>query len=203
MSFYTVLIILLFTGSGFGSVIPFKLNKLAGSGRITGGEDAIAEQFPHQVSLQRLPLRNHFCGGSIINQRWILTAAHCTIRERPGTFVVVTSSHRRSSGVAFNVAKVTNHEGYDDERITNDVAVIQITENIVFDLNTYPIPLINRDIIDERLEVSGWGRISTTGAIPEILQWLETRPVEWSECNRLIGGDLNEDNVCTFGKFCF
>lgn len=200
MARFSILVSLCLLHLATCNVVPHHLRKLTDTGRITGGKDAEAGQFPHQVSLQRLPLRNHFCGGSILNERWILTAAHCTIRERPGSFVVVTSSYRRSSGIAFNVVEVINHENYDAEKITNDVAVIKVNNNIVFDEVTFPIPLINREVTSGRLEVSGWGRISTTGAIPEILQWLETSPVEWNECYRLTGGDLNEDNVCTFGK---
>ena len=45
-----------------------------GEGFIVGGVAATAGQAPWQVSLQR---SSHFCGGSIINANWIVTAAHC------------------------------------------------------------------------------------------------------------------------------
>lgn len=48
-------------------------NKL--SGRIVGGNEAVSGAFPYQVSLQRGYF--HFCGGSILNKRWILSAGHC------------------------------------------------------------------------------------------------------------------------------
>lgn len=44
-------------------------------GKIVGGQKADDGAFPHQVSLRRK--NRHFCGGSIINEHWILTAAHC------------------------------------------------------------------------------------------------------------------------------
>lgn len=44
-------------------------------GQIVGGKDAPVGKFPHQVSLRQNG--NHFCGGSIIDSRHILTAAHC------------------------------------------------------------------------------------------------------------------------------
>lgn len=55
------------------------------NGRVIGGRDAFIEEFPWQVSLQRfriaLPLPipdwGHTCGGAILNEYWILTAAHC------------------------------------------------------------------------------------------------------------------------------
>lgn len=45
------------------------------TGRIVGGQTAQEGQFPYQVSLRANG--NHFCGGSIVNEYWIVTAAHC------------------------------------------------------------------------------------------------------------------------------
>lgn len=49
------------------------------TGRIVGGEDAAKGQFPYQISLRMQ--NSHICGGSIIAEKWILTAAHCVVDE--------------------------------------------------------------------------------------------------------------------------
>lgn len=52
------------------------------SGRIVGGADATPGQFPYQVSLRIKD--SHTCGGSIIDNQWILTAAHCVAENVTG-----------------------------------------------------------------------------------------------------------------------
>ncbi|XP_035704286.1 serine protease 27 [Folsomia candida] len=49
----------------------------ANDNRIVGGEDAIKNEFPWLVALVEAGTRQPFCGGSIINDRFILTAGHC------------------------------------------------------------------------------------------------------------------------------
>merc|ERR1711976_36075 len=50
-------------------------------GRIVGGEDALPGEFPHQVSMQHNNIfwfgSSHFCGGSVLNENFVATAAHC------------------------------------------------------------------------------------------------------------------------------
>lgn len=65
---------LLVSGVLLGVVRSSPLNN-----RIVGGNDSALRQFPHQISLRRD--HSHVCGGSIISNRYVLTAAHCVVIE--------------------------------------------------------------------------------------------------------------------------
>ncbi|CAG0919565.1 unnamed protein product [Notodromas monacha] len=59
--------------------------------KIVGGEIASQGQFPYQVSLQTIKNRQHFCGGAIYNENFVVTAAHCC-GQKASLFVVVAGA---------------------------------------------------------------------------------------------------------------
>lgn len=73
--------------SGFPLVVepecgvpPITPNTIFGGGdRMVGGESVVPNSWPWQVSLQTMysEPNGHFCGGTLLNAQWVLTASHC------------------------------------------------------------------------------------------------------------------------------
>lgn len=130
--------------------------------RILGGADAKEGQFPYQVSLRHKD-GDHFCGGAIVNNRFILTAAHCTIgsNSSPDSIHAVVGAFKRlEGGVSYKVSEITNHPGYDREKRLNDISLLCTAEDIIFTNLIQPIALPTHDLPRyEKTEViaSGWG----------------------------------------------
>lgn len=100
--------------------IGFNVPKLS-LGRIVGGVEATKGEFPHQVTLQwgmpPLASHQHFCGGTIIDSQWILTAGHCVLAVPAyGSFVVKAGKHEiktvESTEQVVDVAASYVHEDY-------------------------------------------------------------------------------------------
>lgn len=131
--------------------------------RIVNGSPAVLGQFPHQASL-RTKFRGeyyHKCGGTIINSRWILTSAHCSISRIDKAAVVGTIAGFGSTGGFYSIDGVFIHPEYDYADYHNhryDIALWHTSEDIVFGKNVQPATLPTVDTpANASLIVSGWG----------------------------------------------
>lgn len=144
--------------------------------RIVGGDDAEEGQFPYQISIRTKLSKQHFCGGSILSSRFLLTAAHCTqgVNGKPKyVYAVVGTLRRLSGGVVVELDTITPHENYNPRKFRNDISLLRTTEEIVFSDTVQPIALPVQNLPEEgKAEVllSGWGRTSVS---PHI--WFENQ----------------------------
>ncbi|XP_077063491.1 chymotrypsin B [Siphateles boraxobius] len=141
--------------------------------RIVNGQNAISGSWPWQVSLQT-PNGFHFCGGSLINQNWVLTAAHCGVVL--GYHRVILGEHNRGSNVELIqvklVSKVITHPFYSSRTINNDIGLLKLASPVVFTPRISPVCLAPSTINilpGTRCFTTGWGKTATTSS-PLILQ---------------------------------
>lgn len=134
--------------------------------RIVGGSTVSIADFPWQIYLQ---FGDYMCGGSIIGRRWILTAAHCTQDENgpvdvADMFIIAGQEYptEQSSG-KYEIKSYTIHEDYDTELYTNDIAILELYEDIAVENASY-INLISEEEVANgatdpgvMASVTGWG----------------------------------------------
>lgn len=130
-------------------------------GRIVGGEEITIQQRPFQVSL--LYNGGHYCGGSIVNEDTIVTAAHCAQNAASRYTVRVGSTSRTSGGQVVGVKSVTNHPKYNSATIDYDAAIIKLSSKLTFSSTVKAIQLAPNgyNVPDgATCYVSGWGTTS-------------------------------------------
>jgi secreted trypsin-like serine protease len=91
-------------------------------GKIVGGSTVVLGQVPSRVSLRSL-LNFHFCGGTILSNRWILTSAQCTAGRASDGINVVVGSITLSAGsgeVTHRSFNITRHPSFDPVTQTNE-----------------------------------------------------------------------------------
>jgi hypothetical protein len=116
---------------------------LRSSLRIVNGFQANPHSFPWAVSLQYKGV--HDCGGVIIDQWNILTAAHCLDYSNDlGNYKALVGAHdRSSSGQLISIAQLILHPNYDEYRSTNDIGIIKLARPITFTNEIQPICLVD------------------------------------------------------------
>jgi hypothetical protein len=161
---------------------PFFTGIKAEQTKITGGTNAAISDFPWQVYYVS---GNFLCGGSIIGDTWVVSAAHCT-RNNDGSSIPAvnmsikvgaTSPQVASNGKTYLISNVIVHSGYNSQSLENDIALLKISEPINFP-NATPIKLISPyDVSNGAIDpgvmswVTGWGLTSVTPQIlPSVLQ---------------------------------
>ncbi|MDW7694415.1 trypsin-like serine protease [Flammeovirgaceae bacterium SG7u.111] len=147
--------------------------------KIVGGKSTPIEEVPWQVFLREAnslsDFSAQFCGGTIIDEHWILTAAHCVAdyQDNPtGLWVVAgESSLYKDAGQRMEVADIIIHPEYINEaHISNDIALIRLakpldlTGNKAQRIELATMADQQAGLLDAGKEVlvSGWGNQSST-----------------------------------------
>ena len=177
--------------------------------KIVGGKPAPVGAFPWQVSLGVSwiadPFSAHFCGGSVLSAKWIVTAAHCAERLNPGQVVVTAGTTRLVDGVTRrNVNRIIVHRSYDRHNQDNDIALLELRDPLPTGLAIQTIDLL-APADDAGLgetsvfTVVGWGATTEGGGVVRDLRFLDNLPfVPRTVCNspQAYDGRITANMIC-------
>jgi len=163
--------------------------------KIVGGERTTIEAHPWQVLIRKHGY--HHCGGSLINERWVLTAAHC-LQGHSGLDVLVGSSSTRrySRTKVIAIAGQVMHSQYKSKGI--DIALIKLSKPV--DLQSTKTRAVcladsSNNFDSQTCIASGWGATSENGFASTYLRHVEVPIVSRSLCKYYMGY-VNPAMIC-------
>ncbi|XP_010592341.1 coagulation factor X [Loxodonta africana] len=171
--------------------------------RIVGGRDCKEGECPWQALLVNEE-NEGFCGGTILNEYYILTAAHCLHQAKRFKVRVGDRNTEKEEGneMAHEVEIILKHNKFVRETYDFDIAVIKLKTPITFRMNVAPACLPEKDWAESTLMtqktgiVSGFGRTHEKGRASTILKMLEVPYVDRNTCK------LSSSFTITQNMFC-
>jgi len=171
-------------------IVP-QLGKQTGIGRIVGGEEAADGEFPWQVSLRSIGAigSTHFCGGSVLSENWIVTAAHCCAGQGPLSMHVVAGGIKLNNNEGEeerrDIDKIIGHPDYSSRDLTNDICLLKLKEPLEETQWVKPIPLAREEsAAGADMIVTGWGTLNEGGfSLPNVLHKVTVPVVSDEDCN--------------------
>lgn len=173
--------------------------------RIINGIVTYPHQYPWMVYLKYMG--RVFCGGAILNDRYVITAGHCLYDMQPQYMQIVVGGHDSEveDGITVDVEALKLHENYtryaayDD----NDIGIIKLSKTLHLNNNINPICLPNpaSDYTRAKVVIAGWG-ITEKKQMSRYLLHNSVRILSQSDCknaNRIGSKFRVLENLCAYG----
>ncbi|XP_041032784.1 trypsin-3-like isoform X1 [Carcharodon carcharias] len=173
---------------------------------VAGDDDKIINGYscpPHSQPWQVIFTTDTYrwCGGSVINEWWILSAAHC---EQPAhTLVAYIGDHdtnvHEGTEQYIGASKVIIHPHYNPQTLDNDVMLVKLSSPVQFNSYVRPIELSSScPTAGLQCLVSGWGNLLNDGEVlyPADLQCLDVPVLSPSTCQKAYPGSITSSMFC-------
>ncbi|XP_064645658.1 chymotrypsin B-like [Lineus longissimus] len=181
-----------------------------GTWRIVGGRDVVRGQFPYMVAL--MESGDQICGGSLIDDNTVLTAAHCfKFHPKPDTWSVVLGgepslykSDMKNDTQILKVKDIRLHPGYDPHHMgRDDIAILKLAGRATMSDKIAPIRLPSKDdraAPETECIAIGYGNTDAYGMNGYILLFTMLRTREKTVCTKAYpNSSIYAENACAGG----
>ncbi|OXA43669.1 mite allergen Der p 3 [Folsomia candida] len=178
--------------------------------KIVGGEDARINDLPWTALLYKRGFfggRSPYCGGTLINSLYVLTAAHCVDGMSNRSIEVVLKEENLSSTVesktyTFKVSKIIQHPKYSRRTIDSDIALLRLSSPVELSASGPFVPACVPKNNEQTYEgqnatVAGWGAVKQGGSVSKVLKRVDVPILSNQACNMTkYAGKITDNMLC-------
>ncbi|KAM4831080.1 granzyme B-like [Urocitellus parryii] len=169
-------------------LLAFFLPPKARAGEIIGGHESKPHSRPYMAYLQFVVKHKlHKCGGFLIREDFVLTAAHCLGRPMNVTLGAHNIEKQEKTQQVIPVKRTIRHPDYDDNYLYNDIMLLELEEKAKLNAAVQPIKLPRgKDKVKpgKMCLVAGWGRVAKNGKPSNTLQEVKLKVQKHQVCER-------------------
>ncbi|VVC24496.1 Serine proteases, trypsin family, serine active site,Peptidase S1, PA clan,Serine proteases, trypsin [Cinara cedri] len=171
--------------------------------KVASVQNADASDWPWMAVFLETTYYMNFCGGALLNRRFVLTAAHCFKKYDKQHFVVRLgeydfTTNNETQYIDYRVTDIRTHPDYDQATHGNDIALVRLKSPTVYNSFIRPIclPKTNLEVYNKLAVVAGWGQTVFGGQVSNVLQEVVIPIWEHDQCVSAFSQPIFKTNLC-------